>query len=140
MSTEITVPSGATVVINHASWKDAKRLKQAIEREIIVGGEINLSTVLLVDSSTAVDEALAPCLARCLYNNEKITDQIFDDPKARGDYYDIAMACVKENLAPLGESLLSKLRLFGLVKQAKNPQNDGPKSESTTSSDSSQSS
>jgi threonine aldolase len=114
---ELTVPSGAVVVINPASWKEAKQLKKAIEREIALTGSLSLPAVLLVDSSDAVDAALAPCLARCLYDNEKIIEKTFDDPKARADYYDIVVACVKENLAPLAESLLLKLKEYGIVKK-----------------------
>lgn len=115
--TDLTVPSGAAVVINAAGWKEAKQLKKAIEREIAVTGSISLPTVLLVDSSDAVDAALAPCLARCLYDGQKIIDQTFDNPKNRADYYDIVIACVKENLGPLADSLLSKLDEYGIVKK-----------------------
>ena len=127
----VSVPSGAEVTINLASWEAAKALKKAIEREIAGNGGLNLATVLMVDSSDAVDAALMTCLARCLYNKEKITSVTFDKAEARGDYYDIAIACVKENLGPLAESLLSKLNEYGLMTKQAEAKKD-PKSPSET--------
>jgi hypothetical protein len=118
---EFTAPSGAQVVINVADWADAKRLKKAIERELSESGlKIDLqadmsslaSALLRVDSSDAVDAALAPCLARCLRNGMKITDATFNDVEARKDYYEIVHKCIEENLRPLVESLLSLLKPF----------------------------
>lgn len=135
--TDLTVKSGAKVVINAAPWKEAKALKKAIEREVaMAGGKVSMdkdvsdlvATLLTVDGSDAVETALAPCLARCLYNDTKITDSTFDDPKARADYYEIIVACVRENLGPLVESLFSLLPAglvakMMMVKQASPSQN-----------------
>ena len=112
---EFVAPSGANVTINVASWKDAKVLKKAIEREVAINGGLSLPTILMVDSSDAVDAAIWPCLIRCLYNGEKITENTFDKAEARKDYYDIVVACVKENLSPLAESLLLKLQEYGIL-------------------------
>lgn len=115
---EFMAPSGATVTINIADWQDAKRLKKAIWRELASAGikvdlEIDVSSLigplLRVDSSDVVDAALAPCLARCLRNGEKITDATFNDPEARQDYYDIVYRCAEENIRPLAKGLILKL-------------------------------
>ena len=132
---EISLPSGATATINVAAWAAAKQLKKAIEREVATGG-LNIPTILLVDASDAVDAALWPCLARCLYDGQKITEQTFDKAPARADYYDIVIACVKENLGPLAESLLSKLQEHGLLKKQADTK-EGQKSTSPTTSASS---
>lgn len=114
---ELTVPSGAKIVINIAPWADAKALKKAIEREAAASGvAINLNAdistlvraFLAVDGSDAVDTALWPCLGRCTRNGDKITEKTFDDPDARKDYYEIVFACVEANLGPLAESLRSR--------------------------------
>ncbi len=131
---EFTAPTGKTVIINVASWKDAKALKKAIEREVVMGGSLNISTVLTVDASDAVDAALWPCLARCLYDGQKIVETTFDSPDARRDYYDIVTACVKENLGPLAESLRLKFLQYGLLK-AQATTSESPKSESTMKMD-----
>lgn len=126
---EFTAPSGAKVVINVAPWKDAKFLKQAIEREIDmraglqpnVTADTFMASILKIDSSELVDKALWPCLIRCTRNDQKIVEETFDSAEARRDYYDIIGACIKENLNPLVESLFSKLSEAGvLTKQAAN--------------------
>lgn len=122
--TDITLASGVRATINPAPWKDAKALKKAIERELALAGGLTTSTVLMVDSSEAVDAALWPCLARCLYDGEKITEQLFDKLKPREDYYDVVVACVKENLGPLAVSLLSKLREYEMIPKQANTKED----------------
>ena len=119
---EFTAPSGATVVINPAPWKDAKALKRAIEREMAIAGSLDLRAFLLTDSSEAVDAALLVCLSRCLYGGEKIIEATFDKPENRQDYYEIAYQCGKVNLGPLWGNLLLRLSEFGLVKQVKKDQ------------------
>lgn len=132
---EIKVPSGSKVVINAAPWKDAKELKKAIERELAAKGaslefnEASLAVAFLaVDGSDAVERALAPCLLRCTYNDEKITESTFDPPEARKDYYDIVIACMKENLSPLADSLFSELEKMGVLRKqaAVNPESTSP--------------
>lgn len=134
--TEFTAPSGAIVVINPAPWKDAKMLKKAIEKEISISdvsfdflSASSFLSMLKIDSSDGVDAALWPCLVRCTRNNEKIVESTFDSAEARADYYDIIIACIKENLSPLVESLFSKFAALGITKQA----SDVQKSPSATS-------
>lgn len=117
MSKEFTSSSGSKIVIDSAPWKDAKALKKAMQKEAAASGEALkldadvgtlLSLFLKVDGSDAVDAALWPCLIRCTRNGEKITEQTFDDPEARKDYYEIVLECAKVNLGPLAENLASK--------------------------------
>jgi hypothetical protein len=125
--TEFTATSGVEIVINPAPWKDAKELKKAIERVVDLDtlGAMNglasfIKAAVIVDSSDEVERALFQCLARCTRDGQKITEAMFDDVEARKDYYDIAEACIKENLSPLFVSLFSKLSaLVGLKEQAK---------------------
>lgn len=113
-----TGKSGANIVINIAPWQDAKRLKMAVEIEagkagIKINTESDVSTlvaaILKIDGSPEVDALLWPCLARCTRNDTKILESTFDDAEARRDYYEIISACMKENFAPLAESLFSVL-------------------------------
>lgn len=117
---QFTAPSGAEVIINPASWKDAKTLKNAIEREIAQSNtDSMLNNIMMVDSSPVVDGALWPCLIKCTRGGLKIVPETFDDVAARQDYYAIAEACIMENLRPLVESLFSRLSTLGLItKQA----------------------
>ncbi len=137
---EFFAPSGVVVVINAAPWQDAKRLKNALEKEISLDTSFSLSldadlisTILRVDSSEAVNAAIWPCLARCLRDKVQITEAIFDDVKARGDYYQIVKACIEENLRPLAVSLSSVLLELGILRK----QAEAQKSPSTTTSSSS---
>lgn len=112
------------VVINLAPWKDAKILKMAVERAAS-GMAIDLEDVatltpliLKLDGSPEVDAALGPCLIRCLYDGEKITDTTFDKKEARADYYEVVIACIKENFGPLVESLSSKFAELAAKKKS----------------------
>ena len=107
--TDLTVPSGATVVINTAPWEDAVLLQQAIFREVAMGAGLNLSTFMLVAASPPVYAALLKCAIRCTYNTEKITPATFKTKEARADYIPIMAAVVKENLGPLEDGLFSLL-------------------------------
>ena len=119
---DFVAPSGKTVTINAAAWQDAKKLKMAVQREAgsvlegkLASGDI-AGLIMRVDGSEAVDAALWPCLARCLRDGKKITEQTFDDESARADYYDIVLECLKVNFGPLVANLASKLP-EGLLKK-----------------------
>ena len=139
---EFTTKSGAAVVVTIAPWQNAKTLKQAIQSEAAAAGiKINLdadvstfvSAILKVDSSPVVDAALWPCLARCTYNGAKITEALFDSAESRADYYEVVIACVKENLGPLVNGLFSALPwLKELVKVTAGPSQNSPASTVTT--------
>lgn len=117
---EITTKAGADLVIRPASFKDAMALKNAVLKEI-AGGDLDLGANIggaedivkvfaKVDSSEGVQKALMKCLERCTYDKARITEQLFDDNhKAREDYYEIIIACAKENLSPFFKNLLTGL-------------------------------
>lgn len=124
---EIKVPSGAKVVINAAPFIDAEDLKDSILQEVSRRGldlRLNLekgkdqdidfggliSAALAVVASKEVRKALNKCLIRCTYNGEKITEATFEPVDRRKDYHDIQIACVKENVGPFFDGLVSKLK------------------------------
>ncbi|TDE17716.1 phage tail assembly chaperone [Dyadobacter psychrotolerans] len=125
---QLTVPSGAKVVMDIASFEDAMALKNAVEREIKEAKlSINLAGVsstsdldigefltmaMAVDSSAEVNRCLMKCLMRCTYNGEKITANTFEPRECRQDYMPIMMQCMKDNLTDFFKPLVSKL--FGL--------------------------
>lgn len=127
---EIVTISGAKAVINVAPFKTAMALKNAITSELAKSGidlqvliekqnqkesdvKVDLksiiSAVLAVDSSPVVYAAIFECLARCSYNDEKITEKTFEADAARGDYYQIVLECVQANLLPFFMALASRL-------------------------------
>lgn len=115
---KITVPSGADVEINAASWHEANTLRTAIQTA--VSSELKdadrMSQLLVigmkVEANPVVNAALWPCLARCTYNSQRINDAIFEDVKARQDYMEIVTACIKENLAPFMKTPVSQFLTF----------------------------
>jgi len=122
---EITTQSGAQVKINVADFLSSMQLKKSVV-QAVKESDINLAHIdldnltagaiepivqgiLSVDSSDKVEEALFKCLGRCTYNGEKISRDTFEPTESRGDYYEIVIACLKENLLPFFLPLFSKL-------------------------------
>lgn len=122
---ELTTASGAEVKINVADFITSMKLKKAVveavkESDVDVSsidlnnlkiGAIDsiLQIILTADSSDKVEDAIFKCLARCTYNDTKITRDTFEPVEARKDYYEIVIACLKENLTPFFEAPLLKL-------------------------------
>lgn len=123
--TEFTTANGVTVKINVADFITSMMLKKAVveavkdsdvdiasvDLENLKVGAIDsiLQIILTADCSDKVNDAIFKCLARCTYNGEKITKDIFENVKARENYYEIVIACLKENLTPFFKPLFSKL-------------------------------
>ena len=109
--------TGARIVINPCSFMEAFKLKSVIQRALISTG-INIEDafeedlvkfIFSLDSSEEVMLCLFECLKRSQYNDVAIKPDVFDDLKAREDLYDIFFNCIKINLGPFLQSLLSKL-------------------------------
>lgn len=121
---EITTQSGAEVKINAADFLVSMQLKSAIIRALRESdldlAQIDLDNltkssiepivqaILSIDSNEQVEASLFKCLARCTYDGEKISKDTFEPVERRGDYYEIVIACLKENLLPFFQPLLSK--------------------------------
>ena len=117
--------NGVDVKINPADFISAMKLKNAVLKAVKDSGvdisKIDLETinasslqpilevVLYADTSEAVENALFKCLERCTYRGERITRDTFEPVEAREDYYEIVLACLKENLAPFFKNLILKL-------------------------------
>lgn len=130
--TEFTSKSGIKVRIEPSTFANAIDLKTKIEKALlkenidvanvdidfdkIRKGIIDMAVIsslskvmMIIDSSDEVHKAIFVCLERCLYNSEKITLETFEPIEARADYYEILMACIKENLSPFLKTLFAKL-------------------------------
>ena len=133
---EFTTENGAEVMIKEADFISSLKLKNAvlkaikdsgvdiakIDLEKITVGSLEplIAIVLSADTSDDVQSAIFKCLLRCTYNKEKITESVFEKTAARKDYYEIVIACLKENLSPFFESPILKLK--GLVPKASESQ------------------
>jgi len=123
MSKELKFDNGDEAVINIASFSNSLSLKNAISKSLLAQGvklaniDINnvdslLDAIFAADSDEAVNKAIFTCLAKSTYNKEKITFDIFEDEKARENYYEIVIECLKINLSPFLKPLISKLKAF----------------------------
>lgn len=126
----ITQNGQKEVIINAASFKDASNLRKAVMKSIIESDfaksldknaleTLNLTSILDVglklifnaDTSENFEKAIFECLKVCLYENKKITLQLFDDiTEAREDYYEIVSKCCEENLRPFFKSLVTEFQ------------------------------
>lgn len=112
--------TGTEVKINIADFEPAMALKGAIQRELMkMDIKLDLSTeidntllmkgLMAVDSSQEVMDALFKCLGGSTYAGQRITPSTFNAAEPRKDFYEVAMACIKENLSPFFSSLFSQL-------------------------------
>lgn len=133
--TDFKSSSGATIKINIAPWADAKLLKKAVQKEVDfntsdLSQKWFIEQIFKIDGSDAFESALWACLRHCTYTPSgsppeeviRISPDLMNKPDMRKDYVEIVIACVKENLAPLVESLLSKFAELEKAKQAGNDQ------------------
>jgi hypothetical protein len=115
-NTFITLPSGATLEIQIASFAVGNNLFKTLCREFknsgVLGGGITLENitnkdisilagpVLQAAGSDEVERCLWDCFKTCLYNNKRITRETFEPEEARGDYLKAAWEVLKTNVAP----------------------------------------
>lgn len=116
---ELKTQSGATVNINVAPFEDALTLNNLVTPYLATVGvvadanaNIRMEDLMKVMVSAATDAGIQAqmmkCLARCTYNGQKITSATFEAAETRGDFYEVAMACVKENISPFVNGLFSQ--------------------------------
>ena len=118
---EVTMPSGATLVVNAAPFFDSKNLFQAILRELprssvktLPGDDIDVlnglkDMICMVMSSKEVEACLWVCMARCKYNGLKVVPETFEPENARCDFTDVCVEVAKENIHPFLKNLYAKL-------------------------------
>jgi hypothetical protein len=136
---EFTTESGIEVKINNADFISATRLRVAVLSALkdsdielskidiesllsikknmvaaVKSGALDalLDLIVSIDCSKKVSDALYACLARSTYNKLKIVPDTFEPVEARGDYYIIVAACLKENVLPFFQPLLQQLNAF----------------------------
>ncbi|AWI10313.1 hypothetical protein [Ereboglobus luteus] len=116
-NTIITLPSGATLEVQIASFATGNSLFKTLCRELknsgvlatsglalanLAGKDISIivGPVLQAAGSDDVEHCLWECFKTCLYNNTRITRETFEPEEARGDYLKAAWEVLKTNLAP----------------------------------------
>lgn len=120
---EFTTKSNVKVVLNPASLDKAFKLKALVEKallkqgikvfDVLEQGEISyedlLGLAMAVDSDIEVFDACFECMDKSIYNNIKITKDVFEDESARADLYEVLFYCLKVNVYPFFRHLLSSL-------------------------------
>ena len=122
-------------VANPADFESAMKLKDAIGIELskskvkidinslgsLMETELDImsigSVIAQLDSSKEIREAVFICLQRCTYKEEKVTKTLFDNVDMRKHYYPIMWECIKVNLAPFFEGVLSELSKNSMVQE-----------------------
>lgn len=122
---EFTSKSGIKVVLNPASLDKAFKLKALVEKALLKQGinvfdvlgqdEISyedlFSLAMAIDSDIEVFDACFECMDKSIYNNLKITKEVFEDESARGDLYEVLFYCLKVNVYPFFRHLLSSFAI-----------------------------
>lgn len=115
MSKEVTLPSGAKLVINPAPFKDARALYQALLEEgkaLKINGTDELDVNLFKDmfcaslSSKKIEMCLTKCMERSTYNGLKIVEDLFEPIEAREDYLPVCLDVTLENIKPFTKALM----------------------------------
>lgn len=118
-----TKGNNVKVVINPAGLDKAFKLKSVVEKAILKQGiklidvlseesisyEQLFNLAMAIDSDVEVFDACFDCMEKSIYNNIKITKDVFEDETARGDLYEVLFYCLKVNVYPFFKHLLSSL-------------------------------
>lgn len=118
-----TKGNNVKVVINPAGLDKAFKLKSVVEKAILKQGiklidvlseesisyEQLFNLAMAIDSDIEVFDACFDCMEKSIYNNIKITKDVFEDETARGDLYEVLFYCLKVNVYPFFKHLLSSL-------------------------------
>lgn len=124
---EFTTKGGVKVVLNPASLDKAFKLKALVEKALLkqgiklfdvleqgeIGYEDLFNLAMAIDSDVDVFDACFECMEKSIYNNIKISKEVFEDETARGDLYEVLFYCLKVNVYPFFRHLLSS---FGINK------------------------
>lgn len=133
MQQNFTSKSGAKVILNIATFKEATTLKKTILSEAKEAGievsdiqtpskkkgagvdsmkvlSLLKDLIVNIETSDGFESAVFSCLRHCTYDGKQINESFFDDcPEAREDYYEVMIACAKFNLLPFVKNLPSVL-------------------------------
>lgn len=60
----------------------------------------NMEAILNIVGSEEVMEAIKECCSRVLYDKQRFSMELFEDVKARGDFFGVMLVVAVENLRP----------------------------------------
>jgi len=112
------LPSGAELEITLSPFKISKKLYQTILKamkglEIDPGMEVDVSFIkdMMCEllSNEEVELALDECMKRVKYNGHRISEDTFEDEKARQDYILVCKEVALRNVLPFMKNLFAVL-------------------------------
>lgn len=135
----VTLKSGQTLQLQEASFIDSWNLTQALAKQLgesLPGLKIEsldaealqqdidvgklMGVLAGVISSKEVFALVWPCFKPCLYNEQPVTQDVFQEPKARPDFLPCVVEMVKLNVLPFMSGLdLRSLKQPSQAKPAK---------------------
>lgn len=126
---EHTLPSGAILKIYPAPFADAKALYQELLAELQKAkiestDELHnlMKDVLFIGfSSKKIDAAVEKCLARCTYNDKRITAEVWEPTEARQDYIKALSLVTWANVEPFSKGLYAEFTVFNSAFKTLNP-------------------
>ena len=125
---EITLQSGNTLRVQKASFNNANTLTNTIIDRL--GGLLGTATsdaeiapVLIsglskIISDSEVQNQIISCFQGCLYNNQNLTKDTFEDVEARKDYIEVLIIVAEANVKdflPENPFVMLKTRLSDLA-------------------------
>lgn len=128
MKIKKTLPSGAVLECDLAPFKDGYALLKAVMRELeatkisiglksksikdifdieLTDDALNTlkNVITSIVSSEQVEAMLWACMGRATYNNQRITEETFEDISARSDYLIVMKEVMLHNVSPFFKSL-----------------------------------
>lgn len=121
---DFTLPTGSKLSVSEASYADANALLKALLRSAkgiplaqdVLSMDVTVLKDAFIEASTSedVDRAIFKCAERAVYENARVTRDLFDDPKlkdkARADYFLILWHVIEVNCGPFFGTTFSVLR------------------------------
>lgn len=114
---KIKLDSGRVLTLGLAPFADARKLYQIaskgmIDFELKASQELDYNflknVACFLVSNPEFEDALMECAKKCLYEGEKVTEDLFEDEKAREDYLEICFHIAKKNIGPFMKTLMQK--------------------------------
>lgn len=120
---EFDLPSGAKLRVDMCDYSTSKKLLSAFLSEMKqnkINPQDEIDANFYKDifcscfTSTLIESAMKDCFKKALYNNNPITDELFENEKSREDYLQICFHVIEVNIGPFLKGLLQKLGLPSL--------------------------
>lgn len=120
---DFTLPTGSKLTVSEAAYVDANTLLKALLKSAkgiplaadVLKMDVTVLKDAIIEASTSpeVDQAIFKCAERSMYENVKVTRDLFDDPKlkdkARADYFLILWHVIEVNCGPFFGTTFSVL-------------------------------